>query len=68
MHLAKLSLPFLQFQIVESVQCSTYSISLEYFFQADILMIPKEIKTTNAHCQVPSSPVDFGDAKANLLK
>lgn len=57
MHLAKLSLPFLQFQIVESVQCSTKSLCFEYFFQAGILMIPKEIKMTSTDCQVPSSPV-----------
>lgn len=31
-------------------------------------MIPKEIKMTNTDCQVPSSPVGYGDAKANLLK
>lgn len=68
MPLAKLSLPFLQFQIVESVQCSTYSICLEYLSQADILMIPREIKMANIYCQVPSSPVVYGDAKTNLLK
>lgn len=57
MHLPKLTLSFLQFQIAESVQCSNLSIYSEYFFQAESIIIPRKVKMTNTDCQVPSPPL-----------
>lgn len=57
MHLAKLSLSFLQFQSMESVQCSPLAIYSEYFFQAKSITIPRKVKMTNTDCQVPSPPL-----------
>lgn len=54
MHLAKLSLSFLPFQIVESVQCSPLAIYSAYFFQVRIITIPRKVKMTNTDCQVSS--------------